>query len=358
MFRILGVISLVVSYQLSVLYMYGVKTGDWQGSIVSMATAGFFMSISFSTPLEKLAPQRPHKTVFHSALVSSVLFQFVVHVAALAIVSRWCLPYIRMVPNGTYDARDEELRRNLTASGDMDALGAGEAEAAGLLSSYDITADGNIDDGGLGLGIGLGGDAANFDLESEVDEQASAQLFSKVASGKDVEKDGPQVGGLMGWLIDMSGDDAPDVNEDDFLSAYEKSPSLKKAAAAGKRGEIVEVEMDGHFVPNVMNTAMFLVSTAQQACTFAVNYSGRPFLPSLFEHKRMLMLTVALLGGVIACATGAVPELNDYLQLVVLPTDELRSGVVAVVLIDVTLCFAFEWWTRHAMGHVRPPRKD
>jgi len=54
--------------------------------------------------------------------------------------------------------------------------------------------------------------------------------------------------------------------------------------------------MDGHFVPNVMNTAMFLVSTAQQACTFSVNYSGRPFLPSLMEHNRMLFLTIGLLG--------------------------------------------------------------
>lgn len=262
MFRILGVISLVVSYQLSVLYMYGVKTGDWQGSIVSMATAGFFMSISFSTPLEKLAPQRPHKSVFHSALVSSVLFQFVVHVAALAIVSQWCLPYIKMVPNGTYDARDEALRRNMTSSGDIDALGAGEVESAGLLSSLEVGAEGEMEGAGLGLGLGLGGEAADFDLESDVDELASAQLFSKVAGSGGGSGDGAQVGGLMGWLIDMSGDDAPEVNEDDFLSAYEKSPSLKKAAEAGRRGEVVEVEMDGHFVPNVMNTAMFLVSTA------------------------------------------------------------------------------------------------
>ena len=49
------------------------------------------------------------------------------------------------------------------------------------------------------------------------------------------------------------------------------------ASVLGGAG-VDEVTMDGDFKPNVLNSVVFLLTTVQQATTFAVNYRGRPFL--------------------------------------------------------------------------------
>lgn len=42
-----------------------------------------------------------------------------------------------------------------------------------------------------------------------------------------------------------------------------------------------KVELEKEFKPNLLNTAVYLMSSSLQIATFAVNYRGRPFMESL-----------------------------------------------------------------------------
>ncbi|EME25743.1 calcium-transporting P-type ATPase, partial [Galdieria sulphuraria] len=52
------------------------------------------------------------------------------------------------------------------------------------------------------------------------------------------------------------------------------------------------VNVDDTFSPNIVNTMVFLVSTAQQVAIFAINYRGYPFMEGLFQ-RRSLWISLA-----------------------------------------------------------------
>jgi manganese-transporting P-type ATPase len=81
MYKILAVNCLVTAYNLSALYLYGVKQGDSQMTFVGLAVAGFFFFVSRSKPLMTLAPKRPPSRVFSRFVLLSVFGQSIVHFA-------------------------------------------------------------------------------------------------------------------------------------------------------------------------------------------------------------------------------------------------------------------------------------
>ncbi|OAF67515.1 hypothetical protein A3Q56_04744 [Intoshia linei] len=75
------------------------------------------------------------------------------------------------------------------------------------------------------------------------------------------------------------------------------------------------------FVPSLIKSCTYILSTALQIITFSVNYKGYPYNQSLFENKPMFYsilfsssLTVALLFNV-------YPDLNEYMELVHINND-------------------------------------
>ena len=199
MFQILAVNSLVASYQLSVLFLYGVRMGDTQQTIVGMSMAACFFAVSWAKPLDKLAPQRPFDSVFNTPLLVMVFGQFFIHLAAMLFTVHRFSPYM-----GT-----------------------------------DIT-------------------------------------------------------------------------------------------------------LDGKFEPNVINSVMFLLTWAMQTTTFAVNYHGEPFMLALADNKHLhrgLMISYA---AAFAGAMELLPDLNDLLQLVPLPTPELQQWLVFILVADTALCWGLK----------------
>jgi len=83
----------VLSYTLSVLYMNGVKNGDYQATASGMSVATFFLCISWAKPLRRLSSKRPHTSVFHKSLLLSVLGQFLIHLATIAYAVSLATPY-------------------------------------------------------------------------------------------------------------------------------------------------------------------------------------------------------------------------------------------------------------------------
>ncbi|KAJ3051115.1 hypothetical protein HK097_007915 [Rhizophlyctis rosea] len=93
MYKILALNCLISAYSMSVLYLAGIKQGDWQATIGGMMITVCFFGIAKSTALEKLSKQRPQSSVFNFYVVISVLGQAAVHVAALVYIRQQALEY-------------------------------------------------------------------------------------------------------------------------------------------------------------------------------------------------------------------------------------------------------------------------
>ncbi|GAB5367475.1 hypothetical protein AAMO2058_001233400 [Amorphochlora amoebiformis] len=109
MFRILALNCLVSAYSMSVLYLDGVKFGDTQMTIASLAITFFFFFISRSTPLKKLSAERPPSSLFNVSFFAEILGQFVIHMACLVTAVSWAMPYTprdkeTMDPDGEFKA--------------------------------------------------------------------------------------------------------------------------------------------------------------------------------------------------------------------------------------------------------------
>ncbi len=95
--------------------------------------------------------------------------------------------------------------------------------------------------------------------------------------------------------------------------------------------------VDSQFKPNVLNTTVYLVSTAMTVASFLANYRGRPFMPSLKEHNALYKSLLAGLLFVFILAAGILPEINAALDLVPFPSDNYRNTLVTVIALDVGL---------------------
>ncbi|KAJ1988413.1 putative cation-transporting ATPase 1 [Coemansia sp. RSA 1358] len=88
MYKILGLTCLISAYSLSVLHLEGIKSGDWQATIMGALMSVCFLCISKASPLEKLSKERPQPHILTLYMLLTVLGQFAVHVAAMVFVTR------------------------------------------------------------------------------------------------------------------------------------------------------------------------------------------------------------------------------------------------------------------------------
>jgi len=96
------------------------------------------------------------------------------------------------------------------------------------------------------------------------------------------------------------------------------------------------------FMPNLMNTVVFLVETSQMVAVLFVNYKGRPWMKGLLENHPLFLSIFACAGGVAAAAWGISPEVNAMIHLVPFPNDDFRWRVMLLVFLSLVGTFIWD----------------
>jgi cation-transporting ATPase 13A1 len=95
------------------------------------------------------------------------------------------------------------------------------------------------------------------------------------------------------------------------------------------------------FLPNLMNTVIFLVETAQTVAILLVNYKGQPWMKGLVENRPLFFSLFMVVGGIVAAAWEFSPEANALLHLSPFPSDVFRWKVMG--LVACTILGTFTW---------------
>ncbi|KAJ3071425.1 hypothetical protein HDU98_005354 [Podochytrium sp. JEL0797] len=192
MYKILALNCLISAYSMSVMYLAGIKQGDWQATIAGVLITICFFGIAKSSAVERLSKKRPQANVFNHYIMISVLGQVSIHVMSLMYIRHQAIEY------------SEELH---------------------------------------------------------------------------------------------------------------------------------EIRLDAEFQPNLLNSAVYLVSLIMQISTFAINYQGEPFRESLFKNKSLYNSLMMVTGIAVLAASEISPELNNTMQLVPFP-DDFRYKLMATMAFD------------------------
>ena len=107
-YKILGINCLVNAMVLSRLFLYGVKQGDRQLTILGTAVAALFYFVTRAEPLSTLSPIRPPSSVLCFEALASIGLQCIVHLVAILITSETALAFVdpfdpSMVPDGPFN---------------------------------------------------------------------------------------------------------------------------------------------------------------------------------------------------------------------------------------------------------------
>merc|ERR1719482_1305603 len=113
------------------------------------------------------------------------------------------------------------------------------------------------------------------------------------------------------------------MSDSELTSVIAFQKAQEKLEAAGTEQDEAAVKHK----PNLLNTIVFLVETAQQVAVMLVNYKGRPWMKGATENPALLYSLALCVAGISVAAWELLPQLNDTLGLVKLPTDAMRYSL-------------------------------
>ena len=99
---------------------------------------------------------------------------------------------------------------------------------------------------------------------------------------------------------------------------------------------------DGKFYPNIINSAMFLLSATMQVNNFVVNYRGHPFTQSITENKYLWRSVQAIYAALVIVAGGQLEPINDLLQLSAFPNPTFQATLLGTLGLNFAASFVVE----------------
>ncbi|EOD40701.1 hypothetical protein EMIHUDRAFT_69586, partial [Emiliania huxleyi CCMP1516] len=108
------------------------------------------------------------------------------------------------------------------------------------------------------------------------------------------------------------------------------------------------------FMPNLLNTCVFLVETAQCIGVLLItdHYKGRPWMKGISENHPLFLSVFATVAGCAVCAWGIFPEVNELIHLEPMPNDAFRYKLMTLVGISILGTFV---WDRLCVAIFAPP---
>lgn len=143
------------------------------------------------------------------------------------------------------------------------------------------------------------------------------------------------------WATEAMGPDQLKEVTEFFKKA--KANEIARDAHCGEDDFVCQMQSywTAPFLPNLLNTVVFLVETSQMISVFFANYKGRPWMKGMLENHPLFLSVFACIGGVIVAAWEFVPQLNEMIQLAPFPDDWFRYKVV--ILVASTILGTFLW---------------
>merc|ERR1719446_1954147 len=96
------------------------------------------------------------------------------------------------------------------------------------------------------------------------------------------------------------------------------------------------------FLPNLLNTVIWLVETSQMCAVTFVNYKGRPWMKGIMENHALFLSSFACITLVAIGAWEMIPEGNKLLHLAPFPNDEFRWKVMGLVFMSLGGTFIWD----------------
>jgi len=96
------------------------------------------------------------------------------------------------------------------------------------------------------------------------------------------------------------------------------------------------------FLPNLLNTVIWLVETSQMCAVTFVNYKGRPWMKGIMENHALFLSSFLCIALVAVCAWELAPELNSLIHLAPFPDDDFRWKVMGLVFMSLGGTFIWD----------------
>lgn len=103
---------------------------------------------------------------------------------------------------------------------------------------------------------------------------------------------------------------------------------------------------DGQFQPNLVNSALFLLTMVISINNFVINYRGDPYTQNLSDNKSLWRSVLGLYFVVIIIAGGQITPLNDLLQMSQFPSSSFQTKLVLLLLVDFIGSYFVERYSR------------
>eukprot|EP01060_Flectonema_neradi_P039572 TRINITY_DN875_c3_g1_i1.p1 TRINITY_DN875_c3_g1~~TRINITY_DN875_c3_g1_i1.p1 ORF type:complete len:1474 (+),score=380.10 TRINITY_DN875_c3_g1_i1:61-4482(+) len=220
--------SVITAYTLSALSLEGARQSERQmlvsGWLLTIANLAF----SYATPIDKMHPQRPLRSLFHPAIFTSIVGQGIIHV--------YCM--------------------HVAVTMSTEAMG--------------------------------------------------PELLAKVV---DFHRNNPEI----------------EENDEDSFAIISQALWLRP------------------FMPNLLNTVVFLVETSQVIGILFVNYKGRPWMKGILENHALTLSLFSCFACVAYVAWEFSPTVNEMFHFAPFPNDEMRWNTIYLISLSI---FGTFFWDR------------
>lgn len=96
------------------------------------------------------------------------------------------------------------------------------------------------------------------------------------------------------------------------------------------------------FLPNLLNTVIWLVETSQMCAVIFVNYKGRPWMKGIMENHALFLSSFACIAMVGVAAWELMPIMNGLIHLAPFPDDAFRWKVMGLVFASLGGTFIWD----------------